>query len=122
MSLRDEEAVLTLLRDERPLDLLDPAPDWTEERRKRELVAISEIAVEAVPGEDLGQILRRQVVEQTAINQFAEDQPVRVEHPRQHVGFFGRVTPAHVAEPVQYFPDAPEHRLDALLLGLGLAQ
>ena len=89
-------------------------------RRQRELIAVAEIAVEAVPGEDLGQILRRQVVEQAAIDQLAEDQPIGVEHAGQHVGLFGRIAPAHVAEPVQHLPDAPEHRLDALLLGLGL--
>src|SRR4026209_2683143 len=43
MSLRDEEAVLSLLRDECPLDLFDPPPDRTEMWRQHELVAVAEV-------------------------------------------------------------------------------
>ena len=89
-------------------------------RRQYELIAVPEIAVEAVPGEDLRQVFRGKVRQQAPIDQLAEYQPIGIEHAGQHVGLLGRIAAAHIAEPVQDLPDTPEDRLDALLFRLGL--
>ena len=47
---------------------------------------VAEVAVEAEPGEDLGQIVRRQAVEHATVDQLAEDQAVVVEDVGEHVG------------------------------------
>src|SRR5687767_13800175 len=90
-------------------------------RREREFIAVPKIAVVAIPGKDLADILRGKIAQKAAIDQFAEDQAVGVEDAGEHISFLGRVAPAHVSKAVQDLTDTPQDRLNALLLGLGLA-
>ena len=59
VALGDEEPVVALLAEDGVLEVLQPAAQQDQVIGQREVVGVAEVAVEAEPGEDLGQILRR---------------------------------------------------------------
>ena len=82
MSFGDVEPVVAFFAQHRVFDIIEPATQRDQRPGEREVVRIAEIAIEAEPGEEFGQVLRGRVVEHAAVDQFAEDQAIVVEHAR----------------------------------------
>ena len=102
----DGETFAPLFAQGRVLDVFDAPPRQDQPVGQDEAVAEAELAVEGKPGEDFGQVLRLQAVEDAAVDHLAEDQAVVVEDLGQHVGLFRRIAAMQVAEAVEHIADA----------------
>src|SRR5262245_9971982 len=88
------------------LDVFDATPGQNEPIWQDEPVAVPKFPVEREPREDFGDVFGRKVVQNAAIDQLAEDQPVVVEDFGEHVGLLRGVATVQISEAVQDIPDA----------------